>query len=254
MNRHRLSIALIVGAFLSGCSGGGSSSSTPTATAPSISGDFLPQTASRGSNYQGNLFGSPVTLTMYNNPSSGGTNSTVLLVKTGANADATTGTKQAMASFAGSATTGIGPQNYVLYNSNGVAVANGVLPGGTQLVTGTLTLGQTFTPYTGMTAVVKTIGPVPGSSACPIPGNGAQVQYTFQGGIYLLSFVPGCGVTQYIGNNGETFTLSSVGSYPQLGILGDVTALSKSTVFDTISSIVRILVVGHGFSFWHVGR
>ena len=251
--RSRL-IVLVVGAFLSGCSGGGSSSSTPTVTVPSISGDFLPQTAYRGSNYQGSLYGSPVTLTMYNNPPSNGTNSTVLLLKAGTNADATTGIKLAMTSFAGSASTGYGPQNYVLYDANGVVVANGILPGGTQLVTGTLTLGQAFTPYPGMNAIVKSIGPVSGSSACPTPGNGAQVQYSFQGGTYLLSFVPGCGVTQYIGNNGETFTLSSVGSYPQLGTLGDVKTLSNSTLFDTMASAVRILVAGKGFSFWHIGH
>lgn len=254
MQKLRSSFGLAVIAFVSGCSGG--SGTSPVTPKPvSVSGDFLPQTAYRGANYQGTSNSQPITLTMYNNPPSNGTNSSVLLAKFGTFSDATSGTsKSALVSFSGNATAGYGPQNYTLYDTVGNVAASGMLPGGTLLVPGTLTVGQTYTPYMGVTALVKTVGTVPGSTACPTPSAGAQVQFTFQGGTYLLSFVPGCGLTQYVGNNGETFTLTSIGSYPTLGTLGDVKTLSQSSVLDTIKSVVHIVIQGQGFSFWHLAK
>ncbi|TAM59716.1 hypothetical protein EPN52_07205 [bacterium] len=48
-------------------------------------------------------------------------------------------------------------------------------------------------------------------------------------------------MTQYVGNHGEVFTLASIGSYPQLGTLGDVRHMSSLTLFDTVKSAARIL-------------
>ncbi|GAC1310261.1 MAG: hypothetical protein NVSMB21_17900 [Vulcanimicrobiaceae bacterium] len=239
---------------LAGCGGGGGGSATPAPTptptptpAPaSVSGDMLALADSRGFNYHGSLGANPFTLTIYTNPAVNGTQTLVLgevagTVATALNAAGSN--KLAAATFVNAS--GYQVQNFTLFSPDGTAFAQGALPN-PQLVTNTLVLGATFSPYPGVVATVTAVGPMPGSAACPTPSAlGATVQYVFMGQTYLLSYVPGCGLTQYVGNHGETFTLSSIGSYPGTGTLSVGRSLAGLSVVDTIKSIVHI-VLGQG--------
>lgn len=203
---------------IAGCGGGGGSSpSTPATTHPtaSVSGDMLAVAASRGWNYHGEISGQALTITLYAVPSSSGATPLVALVVFGTLPDATNGEKLGELAVTNSSGT-YAVTNFTLYNGASIC-AQGELPGGSQLVLGTLTLGQTFTPYPGMSAKVTAVGSVPGANGCPNPAPGATVQYSFLSQTYEISYVPGCGITQYVGNHGETFTLVSIGNYPQLG-------------------------------------
>ncbi|TAM75228.1 hypothetical protein EPN44_09220 [bacterium] len=194
---------------------------------------------SRGWNYHGSINGQAYTFTLYADPVQAGTTSVVLLSAPGILSNATGGLKEGamtVASTGSGATIGA----YTIYNFDGTTYSNGGLPS-PQLVPSTLTPGQTFSPYVGMSATVTTVGAVPGASACPNPATGASVQYSYLGQSYQISYVPGCGMTQYVGNHGETFTLASIGSYPQLGTLGDVRQMASLTLFDTVKSAARIL-------------
>jgi len=209
---------------------------------------------SRGFNYQGVLSGNvATTFTIYVDPSSFGAIPLVLLGSSGTSVSATSGTKAAAINTSGSASTGFTVSSYTLYDNLGNVVASGALPSGAMLVPGTLAMGQTFSPYAGMTATVIAIGTVPGASACATPANGATVQYTFGGQAWSVSYVPGCGITHFLGNNGESFTLTSIGSYPSLGTLGDIRTIQSLTVFDNVRSMLKIMVQGQGFHFWRPG-
>lgn len=232
-------------AVLTACGGGGGGApSGPTASPPpTVTGDMLAVAQNKGWNYQGSTPTSgPLTLTLYADPSSNGVTPLVLLAVAGTQSDATTGQKAAAITVSGSSGT-YDVTSYTIYNGDGTIYANGGLPNGSVLVQSTLTQGHTFSPYAGMTATVTLVGSVPGAGACPTPGTGATVQYAFQGQTYSVSYVPGCGVTQYIGNHGETFTLTSVGTY-QLGTLGDVRRMTHLTVFDSVKSLWHILMSG----------
>jgi len=98
-----------------------------------------------------------------------------------------------------------------------------------------------------MTATVTNVGVVPGASACPVVATGATVAYNFQGQNYSVSYVPGCGITQYVGNHGETFTLTSVATY-QLGTLGNVREMASLTLLDSLKSLWRLAASG---KHWH---
>ena len=54
-----------------------------------------------------------------------------------------------------------------------------------------------------------------------------------------MSYVPGCGITQYTGNNHEVITLVSVGTY-QLGTQS-TRRMESLTLFDTLKSAAHIL-------------
>lgn len=221
--RRKYFVLSILVAFLVSCGGGGGGGGAQApapgaggAAAPSVNGDMLAVQQSRGWNYQGNTAQGQFTLTLYADPPSGSTTRMVAFSVAGLQSDATSGIKQAGIDVVNQSN-GYAIASYTLYNSDGSISAAGTIPAGSLLVTSTLTQGQTFTPYPGMTATVTFIGQVPGANGCPTPANGATVTYTFQSQTYTISYVPGCGITQYVGNHGETFTLVSVGSYPQLG-------------------------------------
>jgi hypothetical protein len=128
-----------------------------------------------------------------------------------------------------------------LLNNSGTIFASGGISGTPLLVPSTLTQGQSFTTYPGVTATVQTVGTVPGSSACPSPATGATIAYSFAGQNYSVSYVPGCGITQYLGNHGEVVTLSSVGSYPQLGVQS-TRRMDTLTLLDTVRSAARVIM------------
>ena len=202
--------------------------------------------ANRGWNYQGTaLGGQAVTFTVYADPQQSGI---IPLILFGGRGTAST-------AFAGTKLGGIGVQStaggyvvgsYVLLNNDGSTYASGGLSGLPMLVPSTLTQGQSFSSYPGLAAVVQTVGTVPGASACPAPATnatGATVAYAYAGQNYAVSYVPGCGITQYLGNHGEVITLVSVGSYPQVGVQS-TRRMDTLTVFDTLKSAARILTSG----------
>lgn len=230
--------------------GGGGSGSTslqggggPGPIQPaSVSGDMIAYQTSRGWNYHGNAFGQPVvTVSVYADPqqssSFGPVDPLVMFAGTGTASDAFGGTKLAGIGVQGTAS-GYTLGSYVLLNGNGSVYSQGGISPLALLVPSTLTQGQSFTPYAGATATVELVGSVPGASACPTPGNGATVQYTFMGSSYSVSYVPGCGITQYVGNRGELLTLSSVSSYPSLGSQSVGRKITTLTAMDAIRSML----------------
>jgi hypothetical protein len=222
-----------------GGGGGGGATGGPPPGAPSVSGDMLAYQANRGWNYQGTAFGGQaVTFSVYADPPSGGLDTFVLFGGFGTAPNAFTGSKLAQAQFQNNGG-GYNATSYVLYNSNGSVYAQGAIPGSPTLVPGTLTQGASFTSYPGLTAVVQTVGTVPGANACPTPATGATVAYSYAGQNYTVSYVPGCGITQYTGNNHEVLTLVSVGTY-QLGTQSS-RRMETLTLFDTLSSAAHVL-------------
>jgi hypothetical protein len=236
-------VALFASVILASCGGGGGGGGTGGGggfNPPTVSGDMIAYQSSRGWNYHGNAFGlSAVTVSVYADPPQNGLDVPVGFAAQGTVADAFSGTKLAGLGLQSSAG-GYNATSYVLLNGNGSIYAQGALAGPPTLVPQTLVQGQSFATYPGVTAVVQSVGTVPGSAACPTPATGATVQYTFAGGTYLVSYVPGCGITQYVGNHGETLTLASVGSYPQLGTQS-VRRMTTLTLFDDAQSLLRIL-------------
>jgi len=245
LSRSYRTAAFVFASFLFAACGGGGGGGGGTGVggpppAPSVSGDMLAYQSSRGWNYHGNAFGAPaVTVSIYADPPSGSTNAMVMFIGSGTTANAFSAYKVA----------GIGVQNtpsgynvtaYVLLNPDGSIYSGSAIPGTPQLVPSTLTQGQTFSSYPGLNATVQSVGTVPGASACPVPAAGATVQYTYAGGTYLVSYVPGCGITDYVGNHGEHLTLASVGTYSSLGSQS-ARRMSSLTVLDGIQSLARVI-------------
>ncbi|MBV8727489.1 MAG: hypothetical protein JO233_06865 [Candidatus Eremiobacteraeota bacterium] len=234
-----LALLLAIGACGGGGSSGGGGGGTPP-TGPSVSGDMLAFTPMRGWNYQGNGFGlSAVTLSIYADPQQNGVDPLIFFATPGFSPDAFSGQKLGGIGVVNSGS-GYDAVSYVLLNADGSIYAEGAITPVALFVPSTLTQGQSFIPYPGATATVQSVGSVPGSGPCPQPAQGATVQYSFLGQNYTFSFVPGCGITQYIGNNGEHFTLVSIGTY-QLGTQS-VPRMGKLTALDTLKSLTNILV------------
>lgn len=212
-------------------------SSTP---APSVSGDMLALQTNRGWNYQGSGNGQTITISTYVNPTrlSNGDFALVGAIASGLVPTALTSPSAAEAASFGALSLS---QSSAGYNVDAEATLSGgaLVPGSPLLVASTLTQGATTSPYAGVTETVLAVGAVPGASACPVPGTGATVQYTVQGGIYRLSFVPGCGITQFVSANGATVTLVSVGTY-NLGNLAAARKVQSVTVFDTARTLLGL--------------
>lgn len=192
---------------------------------------------SRGWNYQGN----GATVSTYFNPNPGSNGSTAFIG----------------AAVSGSVPTVLTSANNVYNNLIGVlymvpgsagnqvtaeisAGSTASVPGSPVIVPNTLTQGQTFSPSAGVTATVTLVGNVPGASGCPSPTTGATVQYVFQGLTRSVSYVPGCGITQFIGSGGATYTLVSVGNYSGLGELSKFRRAESITLLDTARSLLGL--------------
>ena len=242
----RAAAAAIMTVMLSACGGGGGGSSTtggPPPNAPSVSGDMLAYQANRGWNYQGTAFGGrAVTFSVYADPSSGGNDTFVLFGGIGTAANAFGGTKLALALLQNSGG-GYNAASYVLYNADGSTYSQVRFWAPRRWCLQRSRKARRFRRIPVLPRSFRQVEMVPGSSACPTPATGATVAYPFQGQNYTVSYVPGCGITQYTGNNHEVITLVSVGSYPQLGTQS-TRRLDSLTVFDTVTSAAHILA-GH---------
>lgn len=144
---------------------------------------------------------------------------------------------------------GYNAESFVLLFANGQIFNEGLVPMTPLLVPSTLTLGQTFATYPGVTSTVTTVGTVPGAGACPTPASGATVTYTFQGQTTIISYVPGCGITA-LSTNGVNLVLTSVGSYPAVGTLAK-DRLNGASFMDLVRGTFS--AVAHGMN-WRFGR
>lgn len=230
---------------------GPSAITAPSATVPSVGGDFLAVTANRGWNYAVTPGGTgqtaaapPFTLTMYADPvQQSGDTVLVALQQAGVHADATAGSIGAYASV-NSATGGYTATGYYSVSN----FAGGPIPGGLQLVLPSLTKGQTWTPYAGLTATVLEVGSVPGAGACPggTASIGATVLYSYGYSGIRISYVPGCGITHMVTSNGTQFLLTSIGSYPTLSELAHA---RRPASLDIVNALRKVW--GTVFAPWH---
>jgi hypothetical protein len=229
------------------CGGGGGGGSTApntvsTATpAPSVSGDMLALKPSQGWNYQSSYNNNPLTVTLYSDPNPvGGVTTLVGAGESGLVTTVATSAATMQANLVGALGVKVdGSKNYNVYSELS-AGSTALVPGTPLLVPSTLKLGQTWTPATGASATVTSIGAVPGQSACPNASastTGAEVQYSYPGYEEVISYVPGCGITSLKNpTNGATLTLTSTASYPSVGALARRAA--EVTYFDTAASLL----------------
>jgi hypothetical protein len=210
---------------------------SPAVGPKSISGDMLALAPNRGWNYHSPINGG-VTVSTYVNPTPLSDGS---LVYAGT---AATGLRTTVlvdhATAEGALLGGLSFQHL----SDGYHVGREVSAGSIALVPGnplfignTLVEGATSSPYPGVTETVLNVGPQPGESACGTTRDGAKVQYSVPGdGTWLVSVVPGCGITEVTASWGAVFTLSSTGVYA-LGDLAKARRVESASVGSTILSI-----------------
>jgi hypothetical protein len=198
--------------------------SSPATT--SVSGDFLSPVAGRGWNYTMNVAAAlgasgpppPVTLSLYADPTPVNGDTEIVAYEVAGLQPTALNASGAVLADEGLFEQGVGggwaATGYVPV-SNGVDLGGFVpLPGDVALVRGTLTLGQSFVPTLGATATVVAVGAVPGATACPSgAATGAIVAYTIGQITETVGYVPGCGITYFVSDNGSTAILTSVGSY-----------------------------------------
>lgn len=211
----------------------------PAAQQPSVSGDMLGVGPSRGWNYQTTYGGTPLTLTIYADPSKvNGVQSLIAAGVTGLVPTVATSSANMTANLAGA----LGVTSDAAFNYTAVsevsAGSTAAIPGSPTLIPSTLTLGQTWSS-SGATATVIGVGSVPNASACPTPASGATVKFTYANYSYNVSYVPGCGITDFYNNaNGAEFKLISVGTYASVGQMGIARKAQTATLLDTAASLL----------------
>ena len=134
----------------------------------------------------------------------------------------------------------------------------GTIPGTPMLVPSSLQLGQSWNPLANspmslgvsVTATVTAVGQVPGMAFCPSsPAAGASVRYTIVplGNTTTnssVSYVPGCGITDYIASTGIESMLSAVGSQ-SLGQLDITRRTESATLLGTLHTLWQHIFVKH---------
>jgi len=220
-------------------------SATPTVPATTtVSGDFLAPAANRTWNYRATpQIGPAYTISIYQDPQPdiSGNIAWIGYIATGTPADAAAGggTIGAAASFA-SLSDGYHAESFGSVSNS----TYGIIPGAPLLVPTSLTRGQTFTPYPGVTATVQGVGPVAGSAGCPTPSQiGAAVTYAVAGAFETVSFVPGCGITDFVSDNGTEMRLTSITSNPQIGQQAIARRVLDATVVDTLKAVWKHVFV-----------
>ena len=243
MKRLHISACLMAcaAAALAGCGGGGGGGSTPATSQPkTVTGDMLALAASRGWNYQGEAEGTPITISLYTEPQLvGGDQVLVVSVASGTIPTLLTSALNFEAGSAADAAFASGSGGYVVVAEASLGGAY-LVPGSPLFVGTSLTAGTVSSPYPGVTETVLAVGTVPGASACPAPTTGATVQYTFQNLQATLSYVPGCGITQFSGP-GESFTLVSTATYSAIG----QTSSARKVAVGPLDMVRSILGLDH---------
>lgn len=246
LEKRTFAVALLsISLLLPGCGGGGGGASTPAAAPaapePTIQGDMIAYAPSRGWNYSGTVNGQGVTISMYANPNAvNGVYALTVAAVNGSVPTALTTAANVYNNLAGALGVTISSGNYNVVSEISAGSAAAV-PGNPLLVSSNLTLHQTWNPVPGATATVTFIGTVPNSSACPSPGQGVQIRYTYSGYDDTFSYVPGCGLTNLMNNlNGFQISLVSVGSYPSLGQLALARRVESLTLLDTAKSLIGL--------------
>jgi hypothetical protein len=242
---RRGAAAVVAATALGACGGGGGGGSAVVGGGgpvqqPSVSGDMMALAPSRGWNYQGQNSAGKFTVSLYADPQpiNGATavgaaivNSFVpTVITSGANFNTN------LAGIGGFNGTSSGYN--VFYELSLGSSAN--VPGSPQLVPSTLTQGQVFNPYAGVTATVTSVGAVAGASACPVPANGAVVSYAYAGQTYGVTYVPGCGITQFVTPTGTPYTLISVATYASIGQLSSLRRAEGVNALTTVRSLLGL--------------
>lgn len=192
-------------------------------------------------NYTTNYNNQPITLTLYADPNLvNGVRALVGAAVTGIVPTVATSTTSMQTNIVGAIGFTVAPPgNYdaVSELSKGGLAA---IPGSPLFVSSTLTQGQTWIPYSGVTATVIQVGSaIPNVSACPKPGIGAEVEYRYTGYDDTLSFVPGCGITDVHNNlSGADFALVSTSNVPAIGQLARARQTDAATLLDTAASLL----------------
>lgn len=240
--------AAILACALTACGGGGGSSGggggIPPgggAGSPTVSGDMLALAPGRGWNYQATGTGAGnVTLSTYVNVDQvAGQYVLAGVIVSGLVPTALTSHANAEVNLVGGLSLTESANGYNVNTEVSIG-SSAQVPGSPLLIGSSLTQGATTTPYPGATETVVSVGSVANASACPTPAMGAQVRYTVQGQTYTVSFVPGCGITQFTLPNGATFNLVSVGSYSSLGDLERARRAASMTYLDTARSLLGL--------------
>jgi YD repeat-containing protein len=221
---------------------GGAVAPAATGSSAVVSGDFLSLTPNRGWNYTmttPTTFGatSPTTTTvsLWANPTPvDGDTQLVAYEVPGVQTTALNVSGSILAAegvFAQGAGGGWSAEGYVPI-SNGASLGGIIpIPSGLGLTRGTFALGQTFDAYLGLTGSVVSVGAVPGSPACPGgAANGAIVAYTFGQTTETVGYVPGCGITYFVSDNGTTAILTSVGTYSSVATSSSRAPASLDTI------------------------
>jgi hypothetical protein len=219
-----------------------------TPAAGQVSGDMLSLAANRTWNYSGvsPATGQHLTVSLYVDPQpiDGNTGLVAFVLPTSApNAlPANGGVAAGSIGVSDDPAGGYDAQTYGSVSNNSF----GLLPGAPLLVPSTLTLGQTFVPYAGVTATVRTIGSVNGIGACTnSPAAGADVIYVLPGVSEDIAYVPGCGITHLVTDSGTIFTLQSIESHPEVGQQSIARRTLQATYADTLRSLWQAVLVKH---------
>lgn len=242
LSRFFAPTALSTAVFLTACGGGGGGTGATVVTPPppSVSGDMMALSPSRGWNYHGQNTNGQFTISLYTDPQpiNGATAVGAAVVAGSVATVITSGTNfnQNLVAIGGFTSSSSGYNAVYEVSAGGSAT----VPGSPQLVPSTLTQGQTFNPYPGVTATVTAVGTAPGASACPTPGNGATVSYAFNGQTQVVTYVPGCGITQYTTTGGTVYTLASMGDYSFIGQLSSLRKAASITPLTTVRTLLGL--------------
>jgi hypothetical protein len=89
-----------------------------------------------------------------------------------------------------------------------------------------------------VTGTVTGIGTMPGESACPNPSaTGASVAYSVQGFSSVVSYVPGCGITDLVTDRFVDFRLHSITQNSGLGQQSIARRVLSATPLDNLRAL-----------------
>lgn len=239
---QRLGLLILV-LGLASCGGGSTTSGAAGGAAglqPSASGNMFPFSIDRAWTYQTVNASSPYTVTLHaNNNNASSTSTLSAFVVAGIQPDAISKAPESsiVESMALQPTAGSFQVLSVARTRNG----SFAIPGSPELVPDTLTQGASFSPYVGVSADVRFVGGVRGAEACSSRASGATVRYAFQQETFTVSYVPGCGITDFVSNTGVELRLISISSYHTAAIEAAERSISGTTLLDTIRDVTNAL-------------